>query len=311
VSGEIPPIGSIAGRAGQGSRSYVADAVASALRAHRPLVVVKGAGDLASGVAFHLVDAGFSVVMTEITQPTVVRRAVAFAEAVYEDRVEVEGLQGILALNRDDVYRILRTGAVAVLVDPEARCRFDLRPDLLVDAIMAKRNLGTSADYAPAVVALGPGFVAGVDAHAVIETMRGGTLGRVITHGEATPNTGLPSERSGFSEERVLRSPCAGTFAGFRKIGDRVRAGGVIGVVDGTPITARLDGRLRGILHSGLTVGAGFKLGDVDPGADFQQCFLISDKASAVARGVLEAAHALLGTLPVGSGFPTGARLSR
>jgi xanthine dehydrogenase accessory factor len=231
----------------------------------------------------------------------VVRRTVAFAEAVYDGRVEVEGLEGILAQGPDDVYRLLRTGAIPIVVDPEARIRFDLRPDLLVDAVMAKRNLGTRTSDAPAVVALGPGFVAGRDAHAVIETMRGHALGRVITEGEAFPNTGIPGERSGFAEERILRSPCAGVFVGLRQIGEWVQNGEVVGLVDETPVTARLDGRLRGILRSGLGVHPGFKLGDVDPGAHLEQCFLISDKALAVAGGVLEAACALLGTLPSGS----------
>ncbi len=187
-----------------------------------PRALVRGAGDLASGVAFRLIRAGFSVVMTEIARPTVVRRAVAFAEAVWEGRVEVEGLPGILAQDAVDVHRILRSGAIPVIVDPEAAIRFDFRPDLLVDAIMAKRNLGTHTSDAPAVVALGPGFVAGRDAHAVVETMRGPTLGRVIIEGVALPDTGVPGERGGFAEERVLRSPCAGVFTGLREIGDRV-----------------------------------------------------------------------------------------
>lgn len=274
---------------------------ASSTTERGPRALVRGAGDLASGVAFRLVRAGFSVVMTEIARPTVVRRAVAFAEAVWEGRVEVEGLPGMLAQDAVDVYRILRSGAIPVIVDPEAAVRFDFRPDLLVDAIMAKRNLGTRRSDAPAVVALGPGFIAGRDAHAVVETMRGPTLGRVITEGMALADTGVPGERGGFAEERVLRSPCTGVFAGLREIGDRVRKGELVGLVDDTAVAAGLDGRLRGILRSGIVVGPDFKLGDVDPCADREQCFLISDKALAVAGGVLEAACALLGNLPSGS----------
>ncbi len=266
-----------------------------------PRALVRGAGDLASGVAYRLMRAGFSVVMTEIARPTVVRRAVAFAEAVWEGRVEVEGLPGILARDAVDVHRILRSGAIPVIVDPEAVIRFDFRPDLLVDAIMAKRNLGTHTSDAPAVVALGPGFVAGRDAHAVVETMRGPTLGRVIVEGEALPDTGIPGERGGFGEERVLRSPCAGVFTGLKEIGDKVERGETVGLVSQTPVLAGLDGRLRGILRSGIAVGPGLKLGDVDPTAGRQQCFVISDKALAVAGGVLEAACALLGNLPSGS----------
>ncbi len=266
-----------------------------------PRALIKGAGDLASGVAFRLVRAGFSVMMTEIARPTVVRRAVAFAEAVYEGRVEVEGLPGILVRDPAEAHRVLRLGAIPVIVDPEAAVRFDFRPDLLVDAIMAKRNVGTRMSDAPAVVALGPGLVAGKDAHAVIETMRGPTLGRVVTEGEALPDTGIPGERGGYAEERILRSPCAGVFIGSREIGDRVRKGDAVGLVEETAVVARLDGRLRGILRSGIVVGPGFKLGDVDPSAGREQCFLISDKALAVAGGVLEAACALLGNLPTGS----------
>jgi xanthine dehydrogenase accessory factor len=286
---------------GRGDWSPLSEFPASSATDRGPRALVRGAGDLASGVAYRLVRAGFSVVMTEIARPTVVRRTVAFAEAVWEGRVEVEGLPGILAQEAVDVYRILRRGAIPVMVDPEAAIRFDFRPDLLVDAIMAKRNLGTHTSDAPAVVALGPGFVAGRDAHAVVETMRGPTLGRVITEGEALADTGVPGERGGFAEERVVRSPCAGVFTGLRQIGDRVTRGEPVGLVDGTAATAELDGRLRGILRSGIVVGPGFKLGDVDPRADREHCFLISDKALAVAGGVLEAACALLGNFPSGS----------
>lgn len=261
----------------------------------RPLALIKGAGDLATGVALRLTSAGYSVVMTENALPTAVRRTVAFAEAVYRGRTEVQGLEGVLVEDEDLIPEVLSRGVVAVVVDPEAEVRRRLRPALLVDATMAKRNLGTRLSDARAVVALGPGFFAGRDAHAVIETMRGPTLGRVITEGEALPDTGVPADRHGFGRERILRSPREGVFAPLAQIGDRVKKEDVVGLVDGSPVVSRLDGVLRGMLREGLHVDVGFKLGDVDPNATIEDCYLVSDKAQAVANGVLEAARCLLG----------------
>lgn len=261
----------------------------------RPLALIKGAGDLASGAALRLLRAGFSVVMTEIARPTTVRRTVAFSEAVYDGRATVEGVEGIRADTPDQALRATASGRIPVIVDPSADSVPALRPLLLVDAVLAKRNLGTTVTDAPAVVALGPGFVAGRDAHAVVETMRGHTLGRVITQGAALPNTGVPGEVGGHAAERVLRAPAAGVFRGVLRIGDQVRAGDVAGHVDDRPVPSRLDGVLRGLLHDGLEVTEGFKLGDVDPRAERAHCFTVSDKALAIAGGVLEAACALLG----------------
>jgi xanthine dehydrogenase accessory factor len=260
----------------------------------RPLALIKGAGDLASGVALCMTRAGYSVVMTETARPTVVRRTVAFAEAVYVDRVQVEGVQGALARDGEGVAELLSRGLLPVIVDPEAHIRHQLNPDVLVDAIMAKRNLGTRITDAPVVVALGPGFFAGRDAHAVIETMRGRTLGQVITRGEALPSTGIPAERNGFGKERLLRSPCEGVFVPLSQIGDQVHKGEVVGLVDESPVVSQLDGIIRGLLHEGLRVTTGLKLGDVDPGATLRECYLVSDKALAIGSGVLRAACSLL-----------------
>jgi xanthine dehydrogenase accessory factor len=175
---------------------------------------------------------------------------------------------------------------------------------LVVDAIVAKRNTGTRITDAPAVVALGPGFVAGRDVHAVVETMRGHTLGRVITRGAAAPNTGVPGDVGGVGAARVLRAESAGIFRGVRAIGDPVGRGEVVGYVDEAPVRSRLDGVLRGLLRSGLKVRPGFKLGDVDPRGNREHCFLVSDKALAVAGGVLEAACSLLGGVRLASREP-------
>lgn len=261
----------------------------------RPRTVVKGAGDLATGVALRLHKAGFAVVMTEIRRPTVVRRSVAFAQAVYDGQTSVEGTRAVRAelAGLDD---LLTRGAIPVVVaEDAAEVLAAAEPILLVDAIVAKRNLGTHIHDARAVVALGPGFVAGRDAHAVVETKRGHDLGRVLYEGAAHEDTGIPGDIGGYSWERVLRAPRAGVFRAAAGIGDAVGAGDVVGYVDAEPVCAGLSGVLRGLLHPGLQVAEGFKLGDVDPRGDPSLCFTVSDKALAVADGVLEAACALLG----------------
>jgi xanthine dehydrogenase accessory factor len=263
--------------------------------ARRPLALIKGAGDLATGVALRLRRAGFSIVMTEIPSPTVVRRSVAFAEAVYEGEVTVEGIRGVLADDEDGARGLIAREVVTVIVDPETAILRELKPVLLVDAIVAKRNLGTSVGDAPAVVALGPGFLVGRDAHAVVETCRGHTLGRVITEGEALPNTGVPGEIGGRSAERVLRSPGEGILRTDLTIGALVHANDVVAHVGDVAVVAPFDGVMRGLMRSGLRVTEGMKLGDVDPRTSCENCALVSDKALAVAGGVLEAACALLG----------------
>ena len=174
-------------------------------------------------------------------------------------------------------------------VDPQAQSVQWLRPDSVVDAIMAKRNTGMTIADAPVVVALGPGFTAGRDCHAVIETSRGHDLGRVIFHGQAQPDTGTPGRAGGKSARRVLRAPADGLFVGRQKIGDLVQAGETAAEVAGQPVVTRIDGVLRGLLHDGLTVRAGCKVGDVDPRAVVEHCFTISDKARAIGGSVLEA----------------------
>jgi xanthine dehydrogenase accessory factor len=257
--------------------------------------VVKGAGDMASGVALSLHRAGFAVAMTEIDRPTVVRRTVSFAQAIYEGAASVEGTEAVVVAP-SGIEDTLARGTIAVIVAEDAEEVLGMvRPVLLVDAIIAKRNLGTHIGDAPAVVALGPGFVAGRDVHAVIETRRGHDLGRVLLEGSAHENTGVPGDVGGFTWQRVVRSPAAGAFRTVADIGDLVKAGDVVGYVGEEPVRVALDGVLRGLLHTGLDVTEGFKLGDVDPRGDPSRCLTASDKARVIGGSVLEAACALLG----------------
>ena len=253
------------------------------------LTLIRGAGDIASGIALRLWRAGFEVVMTEIPHPTTIRRTVAFSDAVGSGEQTVEGVTALRAKNTMDAWEILGQGRIPVLVDPDCACRDALKPDALVDAILAKRNLGTAITDAPIVVGIGPGFTAGTDCHAVVETMRGHTLGRAIYDGSALPNTNIPGLIGGFAGERVLRAPADGVFTGTRKIGDHVKAGETVGAVAGVPMTATIDGVLRGLLADGVAVKKGLKSGDVDPRGKAEYCRSVSDKALAVGGGVLEA----------------------
>jgi xanthine dehydrogenase accessory factor len=257
------------------------------------LVVIKGAGDLASGIALRLRHAHFDIVMTEVPRPTAVRRTVCFSQAVYGGGARVEDIYAELARDEGEVRDCLARGRVAVIVDPQAKIVERLSPGAVVDAIMAKKNLGTRLDEAPVVIGVGPGFKAGTDCHAVIETRRGHTLGRVLTSGSALPNTGVPGDIGGYTSERLLRSPAEGIFEARAQIGDSVRRGDTVAVVGGAPIRAQIDGILRGLLPSGIPVSRDMKAGDIDPRCEPSHCFTVSDKALAIAGGVLEALLAL------------------
>jgi xanthine dehydrogenase accessory factor len=253
------------------------------------LVVVKGGGDLATGVAHRLHRAGMKVVITELDQPTVIRRAVAFASAVFEGEVAVEGVVARRVEDAAQALALLPEGIVPVLVDPGASVVGELKPDVVVDAIIAKRNTGIKITDAPVVVALGPGFTAGLDAHAVIETNRGHDLGRIILAGQAAPDTGIPGPVMGYASERVVRAPGEGAFQGVKGIGDTVEAGDVVAHAGDQPVLAPISGVLRGLLADGLLVKEGMKVGDVDPRGVREHCFTISDKARALGGSVLEA----------------------
>ena len=261
------------------------------------LALIRGAGDIASGAAMRLWRCGIDVVMTDLARPTAIRRTVAFSNAIVHGETTVEGLRAVRAENAAEAKKLLREGSLPVLADPECACREELAPDALVDAILAKRNLGTKIDDAPIVVGVGPGFTAGEDCHAVVETMRGHTLGRVIYRGSAIPNTNIPGLIGGFAGERVLRAPADGVFHRKLEIGARVEPGDVAGEVAGLPMRCMIGGVLRGILPEGTQVHKGMKSGDVDPRGQVENCYTASDKALAVGGGVLEAILHLSGIL--------------
>ncbi len=253
------------------------------------LILIKGAGDIATGVAHKLHNCGFNIIMTEIERPTAVRHTASFSTAVTEDNFCIDDVFARLASDINSAKDIISNGDIAVLVDPNATAIDKLHPDVVVDAIIAKRNISTNIDDASTVIALGPGFTAGVDCHCVIETMRGHDLGKLIFSGSASENTGVPGSIAGFSGERLLRAPTDGVFSPVKKIGDTVQQGDVVAYVNEEPIIAEITGVLRGILPNGISVHSGMKSGDIDPRCEIGHCFSISDKARAIGGGVLEA----------------------
>lgn len=251
-------------------------------------VLIRGAGDLATGIGWRLHRCGFQVLMTEVKQPTMVRRTVSFSNAVYEKEMTVEGVTARLVEDEEQINQAFADGIIPVVVDPSASCRKAFEPDVLVDAILAKENLGTGIDDAPLVIGVGPGFFAGRDCHLVVETKRGHNLGRVIEHGEAIPNTGIPGDVGGYTIERLIRSEGEGIFNPYVQIGDLVKKGQPVGESGGMEIRARMDGIVRGMLYPGLWVKKGMKCGDIDARCEREHCFTISDKARSIGGGVLE-----------------------
>jgi xanthine dehydrogenase accessory factor len=254
------------------------------------VVLIRGAGEMATGVAHRLYRCHLRVCILEVARPLAVRRTVCFSEAVYDGEKEVEGVWAKLIARPDEIPSVWTGRKIPVLVDSDARQTLDcLKPDIVVDAILAKKNLGTKSDDAPLVIGLGPGFTAGEDVHAVIETNRGHHLGRVILKGEAEPDTGIPGEIGGYSVERVLRTMKKGIFRSSKSIGDQVSKGTVVAVVDDFPVMAQISGMIRGLLRDGVEVMKGTKVGDIDPRGKQEYCFTISEKARAIGGGVLEA----------------------
>jgi xanthine dehydrogenase accessory factor len=252
------------------------------------LVLIRGGGDLASGVAVRLHRSGFQVLITELEEPLVIRRTVSFAEAVYERLTLVEDIVGELIDDSSEAKEVLRAGRIPVLIDPDLSCLNKLVPEVVVDARMLKKPPARGKEIASLVIGLGPGFIAGDNCHAVIETNRGHNLGRVIWDGEAEPNTGIPGEVMGYKEERVLRAPEDGVLHTLVKIGEWLEGGKIIGEVDEMPILVPFDGLLRGLLRDGTLVSQGMKIGDIDPRQDPTLYTKVSDKALAIGGGVLE-----------------------
>lgn len=264
------------------------------------LIIVRGGGDLATGTIYKLYQCGFRVLILETATPSAIRRNVAFSEAVYLGSHQVEDVTCHRADSLGHAKQLLEEGKLVVLVDPKAEALEVLKPLALVDAILAKKNLGTHKSMAPITVALGPGFTAGQDVDAVIETNRGHNLGRVLLEGTAAANTGIPGIIGGYGRERVLYSPAAGILRNICHITDMVTRGQHIAVVEtpngDVPVVATLDGLLRGLIRDGYLVTAGFKIADIDPRAEeLQNCFTISDKARCIAGGVVEAIFRLKG----------------
>lgn len=252
------------------------------------LIILKGAGDLGSGVAYRLFKAGYRLLMTELPRPLLVRRAVSFGNAVYDGTHTIEGITARCVETLQLAYDVITAGEIPVLINPPQNLE-GLNPRVVIDARMAKRNIDTTLHDASLVIGLGPGFTAGKDCHAVIETNRGHHLGRVIWQGQAEPNTGVPGTVKGKGAVRVLRAPCDGYVHAHFEIGDTIAEGEVIASIENQPIIAPFDGVLRGIIHPSVRVRAGLKVGDLDPRGIKEHCYEISDKALAIAGGVLEA----------------------
>lgn len=269
------------------------------------LLVVRGAGDLATGTIHRLKQAGFHLLVLEAEHPAAIRRQVALSEAVYAKSAQVESVKAVRmevdltdTKNRKEALlremeRIWSENAVPVLVDPAGISIFELHPQVVVDAILAKKNLGTGREMAPLTIALGPGFTAGADVDVVIETKRGHNLGRVIRSGSAVPNTGIPGIIGGYGKERVMHAEAEGILRNVASIGDIVEAGAVIAEIETengcVPVKASLSGLLRGLIRDGYPVTKGFKIADIDPRKEeLQNCFTISDKARCIAGSVLE-----------------------
>lgn len=293
------------------------------------LIICRGAGDLATGIIHRLHRAGHRVIALETDYPAAIRRQVSFCEAVYDGSAAVEGVTARLvpALADAETYSgisdtpaahiasekwdssaieaVLEAGEVPLLIDPKGESIELLKPDVVVDAIIAKKNLGTTINMAPLVIGVGPGFTAGQDVHLVIESMRGHNLARIITDGMAQPNTGVPGNIAGFTSERVIHAPAAGYIHDVRKIGDIVQKGDEIALIypdkesydnalsEYVPVNATITGIIRGLIREGYYFRKGFKIADIDPReSELTNCFTISDKARSIAGSVLEAVSA-------------------
>jgi xanthine dehydrogenase accessory factor len=256
----------------------------------KEMVIVRGGGDIASGVIQKLYRCGFKVLVLEIENPTCIRREVSFSEALFEDEMEVEGIKAVKVRNIEEIEDAWKNNKVPVIVDPKGSYIDLLKPKAVVDGILAKKNLGTYINMAPITIALGPGFEAGKDVDVVIETNRGHNLGRLIFNGEAQVDTGAPGNIGGYTKERVIYSPCDGVINNVREIGDIVKKEEPLAYVGDYIVRATIDGVLRGIIRNNSKVHKGLKIADIDPRLEERKnCFTISDKARTIGGGVLEA----------------------
>lgn len=253
------------------------------------VVLIRGGGEVASGVAHRLARAHLKVCLTETAQPLAVSRGVAFCEAIYDGKKEIEGVTARHITSAGEIPEVWQKNEIPIIIDPAALIKKDINPDVLVDAIMAKRNLGTKITDAPLVIGLGPGFTAGKDVHIVVETNDSESLGRVILKGEAERDTGIPVAIEGLTFERVLHSPKDGLFLTDKEIGDFVAAGEAVASVTGQPVKAEIGGVVRALMHRGTAVKKGTKLGEIDPSGSKKACFTIRPKMNIIADGVLEA----------------------
>lgn len=256
---------------------------------NRNIIVVRGGGDLATGVIHRLHRCGYRVLILECEKPSAIRRMVSFCDAAYDGTSFVEGLVCQKVNDVRECEAVWEAGEIPLLIDPKGESLKVIRPKVVIDAIIAKKNLGTTREMAPLTIALGPGFAAGFDVDYVIETKRGHHLGRIIEDGEAIANTGVPGEIDGVSKERVIHSPAQGTFKGVSKIADIVEKDQIIAYVDETPVKASITGVLRGIIKDGYVVSKGMKIADIDPRKEEKNnCYTISDKARCLAGSVVE-----------------------
>ncbi len=253
------------------------------------IIVVRGGGDIATGVCHRLHRAGFNVLVLDIEKPTTIRRRVAFSEAIYSKEIEVEGVKAIHVKRVEDIYHEINKGNIPVYIDPNGDCINEVSPLAVVDSILAKKNLGTTMDMAPITIGVGPGFQAGVDVDLVIETKRGHFLGKVIYEGSAIPNTSIPGNILGHTEDRIIRASGEGKVIPLIEIGDMVEKGQVLCKIGETEVIANISGIVRGMIKEGLYVTQGYKIGDIDPRGDRDNVFTISEKARAVGGAVLEA----------------------
>ena len=264
------------------------------------VVIVRGGGDLASGTINRLHNMGFKVLVLEIEKPNFIRRKVCYGQAVYEKEFLLEGIVSERADNLDEIKNIWADGRIPVYIDSQMEIVSKIKPIAVIDAIIAKKNLGMRKGIAPITIALGPGFEAGKNVDVVIETQRAHNLGRIIFEGFAAENTGVPGIIKGYGKERVIHAPASGKLKIVHDIGSIVQKDEIIAYIDSVPVYASLTGLIRGMIREGSIVEKGLKISDIDPREEeLKNCYTISDKARTISGGVAEALFYLMNRLSV------------